>query len=176
MTDEREQVRQLYERYAPAVHRRCYYLLRDDEEAQDAMHDVFIKVQANLKKFRAQSSPLTWINRIATNHCLNILRSRRARWHQDLKEIVKVAEQIQDDPALEFERQDLIRAILARCDKGLQEIAIYYFIDAMKQDEIARLMSLSVPTVRKRLRQFLHQARRELQTQFPDLVLKEALL
>lgn len=176
MSEDREQIRQLYERYAPAVHRRCRYLLHDDEEAQDAMHDVFIKVQGNLKKFRGQSSPLTWIMRIATNHCLNILRSRKARWHQDLKEIVKVAEQIRANEAGEIERQDLLRAILARVDKDLQEIAVYYFVDAMKQHEIAELVGLSLPTLRKRLRQFLQQARRELQRQFPDLQLKEALL
>ena len=176
MNDGREQLRQLYDLYAPQVYRRCQYLLRDDDEAQDAMHDVFIKVQKNLAKFREQSSPLTWMTRIATNHCLNILRSRRALWRQQLGEIEKVGAQQREPGQAELERQDLLRAVLARVDKDLQELAVYYFIDAMKQNEIALATGLSVPTVRKRLRKFLQQARRELQRQFPDLQLKEMLL
>ena len=176
MTHDREQLSRLYTLYAPTVYRRCRYLLRDDEEARDAMHDVFIKVQDKFKGFRGQASPLTWINRIATNHCLNILRSRKARWRQDIQQVAKVAEQSRDNDHAALERQDLVRAILARCDKSLQEIAIYYFVDAMKQEEIAQLVGISVPTLRKRLRHFLQIARRELQVQFPDLVLKEALL
>ncbi|MFH1809926.1 MAG: sigma-70 family RNA polymerase sigma factor [Pseudomonadota bacterium] len=171
---DREVLRELYELYATRVYSRCRYLLRDDEEARDAMQDVFIKVLGNLEGFRGQASRLTWITRIATNHCLNILRARKARWKTDLLQLGKVAEQTRDDEHSQIERLDLLRALLARCDRQVQELAVYYFVDEMTQEEIAQAVGLSVPTVRKRLRGFLRTARRELEKIMPWVELKEA--
>jgi len=173
---DREVLSDLYQRYASRVYQRCRYLLRNDEDARDAMHDVFIKVLDNLDGFRGQASPFTWITRIATNHCLNVLRSRRARWHDELRDLARVAEQTRESEHVTIERLDLLHALLARCDAKLQELAIYYFVDEMTQDEIAELVGLSVPTLRKRLRHFMRLARRELGKALPDVQLKEAVI
>ena len=173
---DRQVLQELYELYAARVYYRCRYLLRDDEEARDAMQDVFIKVHKNLSSFKGQSSPITWITRIATNHCLNILRSRKARWRTELGEMAKVAEQVRETEHASVERLDLIRAVLSKCDRKVQELAIYYFVDEMTQEEIAQLVGVSVPTLRKRLRTFLRIARRELQHHMPGVALKEAPL
>lgn len=176
MDTDREVLRDLYERYASRVYQRCRYLLRNDEDARDAMHDVFIKVLGNLEGFRGQASPLTWVTRIATNHCLNVLRGRRARWHDELRDLARVAEQARESDHAAIERLDLLHAILARCNASMQELAVYYFVDEMTQDEIAALVGLSVPTLRKRLRQFMRLARRELSKALPGVQLKEAAI
>ena len=44
MATDRELLTELYTKYGSRVYARCAYLLRDKEEARDAMHDVFIKV------------------------------------------------------------------------------------------------------------------------------------
>ena len=173
---DRKMLQELYELYAARVYNRCRYLLRDEEEARDAMQDVFIKVHKNLATFKGDSSPITWITRIATNHCLNILRSRKARWRGELGEMAKVAEQARETEHATVERQDLIRAVLSKCDRGVQELAIYYFVDEMTQEEIASAAGISVPTLRKRLRTFIRVARRELERSLPGVVLKEAPL
>ena len=41
--------------------------LRQEEEAKDAMHEVFIKASQHLSEFRGEASPLTWLYRIALN-------------------------------------------------------------------------------------------------------------
>ena len=46
------------------------------------MQDVFAKALSHWNDFRAEASPLTWLIRIATHHCLNVLRAERAPWHQ----------------------------------------------------------------------------------------------
>src|SRR5207248_11746593 len=76
---------ELYEKHAAAVYDRCRYLLKDDAEAKDALQDVFVKVLGALPEFRAAASPTTWILRIATHHCLNLLRARRALWRDQLR-------------------------------------------------------------------------------------------
>jgi DNA-directed RNA polymerase specialized sigma24 family protein len=144
MATDRELLTELYTKYGSRVYARCAYLLRDKEEARDAMHDVFIKVQHNLASFRGDASPITWMTRIATNHCLN-----------------------KDD-------QRLLRLALANVDPELAEIGIYYFVDEMTQHEICALVGLSAPTLRKRLRELISIAREEIKKVMPDAEFMEA--
>src|SRR5687768_7114070 len=88
----REEIAALYGRYGAQVGKRCRYLLRDPEAARDATQEVFVKVMKNLDEFRRDSSPLTWIIRIATNHCLNVIAAQRAGWHQRYKAYAEHAE------------------------------------------------------------------------------------
>src|SRR4051812_6714125 len=50
---------ELYEKHAPAVYARCRYLLRDDDEAKDALQEVFAKALRALSGFRSAASPTT---------------------------------------------------------------------------------------------------------------------
>src|SRR5256885_5568663 len=76
---------ELYEKHAAAVYGRCRYLLRNEDDAKDALQDVFAKALRALPEFRAAASPSTWILRIATHHCLNAMRAGRARWKDQLE-------------------------------------------------------------------------------------------
>ncbi len=172
MASDRELLTELYTKYGSRVYARCLYLLRDKEEARDAMHDVFIKVQKNLAQFRGESSPITWMTRIATNHCLNVIRAKRAAWHDKYKAEVEGA------PPVELkslaESHQLLRVAMARVEPELAEIATYYFVDEMTQSEICALVNLSAPTLRKRLREFIAVARDEIQKAVPGIEFQEA--
>ena len=76
--DRKAALRELYAKYGGSVFGRCQYLLKDRSKAEDAMQDVFAKVISNFSSFRAEASPLTWLMKIATHHCLNLLRSEQS--------------------------------------------------------------------------------------------------
>lgn len=67
----------LVRRHAPALVRLATRLVDDRAEAEDAVQDAFISAWRKLPEFRGQSSFGTWVYRIVTNRCLNILRARR---------------------------------------------------------------------------------------------------
>ena len=69
---------ELYRRHAPGVFGRCRYLLQETEAARDATQEVFARALRALPEFQGAASPTTWLLRIATHHCLNVLRARRA--------------------------------------------------------------------------------------------------
>jgi DNA-directed RNA polymerase specialized sigma24 family protein len=54
-----------------------------------------------------------------------------------------------------------------------QEIAVMYFVDELTQAEIAEVAGRSLPTVRKRLREFLAAARGALAEAFPGMSLPD---
>jgi len=160
---------ELYEKHGPAVYARCRYLLRDDDAAKDALQEVFAKGLRALGDFRAAASPTTWILRIATHHCLNELRARRAAWREQLKQIA-IDRRAEVEPP---DRRELVRALLSAAPAEAQEVAVLYFVDELTQAEIAQATGRSMPTVRKRLREFLAAARAALAEALPGIELPE---
>lgn len=148
--DPRAALRELYSTYGGSVFGRCQYLLRDRVKAEDAMQDVFAKALTHWSDFRNESSPLTWLIRIATHHCLNVQRAERAPWHQRFARQERARNDAHGGPQL-LEDRDTVRRLLDKLDTETQQAAIHYFVDEMTLDEVAKLLGRSVPTVRKRL-------------------------
>jgi RNA polymerase sigma-70 factor (ECF subfamily) len=158
----REEIAELYTRYGAQVSRRCAYLLRDPEAAKDATQEVFVKVMRSIETFRAESSPLTWILTITTNHCLNQIAAQKAPWHERYKRFfLHQAETVEIDAGDPLERAQLIRRLLSKLDAETQQVAIHYYVDEMTQEEIGQALGRSLPTVRKRLQKFQRVAKKE---------------
>ena len=158
----RQPLRELYEKYGSSVHSRCAYLLRDPSKAEDAMQEVFAKALQSYDSFRAESSPLTWLMKIATHHCLNILRAERAAWHQRFADQERRRAEPAPGRPQSFELSQEVRKLLGRFDLETQAAAIHYYVDEMTLEEVATLLGRSVPTVRKRLEEFAAVSAREL--------------
>ena len=158
---------ELYRRHAAAVYARCRYLLREDEAARDAAQDVFVRALRSGEELRASDSPIAFLLRMTTNHCLNLLRASRAAWRE---EVARVARE-RTERAIEPDARELVRALLGAAGAEEQEVAVLYFVDELTQAEIAAATGRSLPTVRKRLRDFLAAARGALREAFPDVTL-----
>jgi RNA polymerase sigma factor (sigma-70 family) len=160
--DARAPLRELYRKYGGSVYGRCAYLLRDRTRAEDAMQDVFAKALEHYAGFRAEASPLTWLMKIATHHCLNLIRAERAGWRDRFERDERAKSDSEDGPHA-LEMRDLVIKLLARFDLETQAAAIHYHVDEMTLDEVAALLGRSVPTVRKRLEEFAAVCAKELQ-------------
>jgi RNA polymerase sigma-70 factor (ECF subfamily) len=158
-TGSTQELEQLYTRYAHLVYRRCLILLGDAADAEDAMQEVFVKAYQALDRFRAEAAPSSWLYRISTNHCLNLLRSRRRRRRRLERQAAEAGllERVDGD---KLEAAAVVRELLPRFDRRTQRMAVYYFVDGMSQQEVAAQIGASVPTVRKYLKKFIQVANR----------------
>jgi RNA polymerase sigma-70 factor (TIGR02960 family) len=57
----------------------CYRMLGSFQDAEDALQDTMLAAWQGLAGFEGRASVRTWLYRIATNQCLNALRSARRR-------------------------------------------------------------------------------------------------
>jgi len=57
----------------------CYRMLASPFEAEDAVQETFLRAWRGFDSFEGRSAVKTWIHRIATNVCLDMLRSRQHR-------------------------------------------------------------------------------------------------
>jgi RNA polymerase sigma-70 factor, ECF subfamily len=159
--DARDLLRALYEAYGGAVYGRCLYLLKERTRAEDAMQDVFARALQYHASFRREASPLTWLMKIATHHCLNLLRAERASWRRIFEREEK-AKPVADGGAQVLERRELVRSLLSRFDEETQAAVVHYHVDEMTLDEVATLLGRSIPTIRKRLEHFARLSGQEL--------------
>lgn len=72
-----EAFEELVRRHAPGLLRLATRLLGSRTEAEDAVQESFVSAWRKLPEFRRDARFSTWIHRIVTNRCLNVLRARR---------------------------------------------------------------------------------------------------
>ena len=148
-------IESFYERYGPMVLRRCRALVRDDAKAQDALQDVFVALLRHQDRLQDEA-PAALLLRVATNVCLNRLRTeRRHPEDADDERLLQIAGSADADGDGRTLARDLL-AKLFRADDPLaastQTIAVMHLVDGMTLEEVAREAGLSVSGVRKRLR------------------------
>jgi RNA polymerase sigma-70 factor (ECF subfamily) len=133
------------------VLRRCRKLLRDEQKALDAMHDVFV----NLIRARGRLSdeaPARLLLRIGTNVCLNRLRGeRRHPEDADDAELLRVVAATDSSEERSL-AQLILGRLLGRERATTGEIAVLHYVDRLTLEETAAEVGLSVSGVRKRLR------------------------
>jgi RNA polymerase sigma-70 factor (ECF subfamily) len=70
---------EIVRRYSPRVFHVAHRFFRDRGHAEEAAQETFLKAFAQLKSFEGRGSMEGWLTRIATNTCLNMLRSASRR-------------------------------------------------------------------------------------------------
>lgn len=160
-----DQIRGLYEQYSSWVFNRAKGFLKNEEAAWEAVQDIFLKVIQYGDHFRGDSSPWTWLYRITTNHCLNLIRSRKnwQRTFENLKtETWHLSLDREENPqSLLINRNSFVK-LLSDEGETTQKIIYYYFVEDLTQEEIEEIMNISRKTIYKKLKKFMEKARGHL--------------
>ena len=149
---------ELFERYGRLVYVRCRQILGEDEAA-DAVQEVFMKVVEHRAAFRGDSAVSSWLYGIATLHCLQSLRNQQRR--QD--KLLEASRFWPTDtgPSTADARIGLRRLLEAQSDE-LQLMVYLRCVDELTVDEVSAVVGRSRKTVGKHVNLFLQSARATL--------------
>ncbi|KAA0942178.1 RNA polymerase sigma factor [Streptomyces apricus] len=139
--------------HAPALIRLATRLLGNRSEAEDAVQEAFINAWRRLPEFHNRSSFGTWMYRITTNRCLNVLRARKP---------VATLEAAGDPPAPEHsaspariaEARDAVRELREALDLlSVEQRACWVLreLDGQSYEFIADAVGISQEAVRARV-------------------------
>jgi RNA polymerase sigma-70 factor (ECF subfamily) len=147
---EQDQIKTLYENYGFLIFRRCRNILGSDEEAKDAMQEVFLKLINNFDNIKKSGSVVPWIYITAKNHCFNVLRNNK-KFQTDVE-----WERIEDPDNFEqrLNNRQVIHLIFSNRDKKIREAVYYTYVEKLNQSEIHKVTGQSPATVRRNLKKF----------------------
>ena len=153
MASSSDDFRGIYERYGSIVHARCRAILKSEDDAWDAVQEVFIKLHKSLPEIRNSGSLYSWLMSASTNYCVSALRRRKM---EAFDEALHSPEGGGGAPPQE--RALAAKRILARYllpwDKKVREVVWYACVDGYTNAETAELTGLGESTVRKYVSNF----------------------
>lgn len=140
----------LYELHAARLKSIAFHLVGSRADAEDAVHDAFVKVYRAMDGFEGEASLSTWMCRILINCCYDVLRKRQ-----------RLAEQPAEREASRESKVPL-RLALERALEQLNErqriVFLLFEVEGLRHSEIAAVLQVPEGTSRS----WLFEAKREL--------------
>jgi RNA polymerase sigma factor (sigma-70 family) len=143
-------MKELYEKYGFLIYGRCIRILGSEDDARDAMHEVFLKLLDNINRFTDREHIIPWIYTVTRNHCFNILRGKKKFVHTPECDGLTDGMNGGNDPLDRL----LIGQILAVHNKRVQEAVYFTYMEKLNQKEIQKITGQSPATIRRNLNRF----------------------
>lgn len=163
----------LYERHRSKIYRIAFRILRNQQDAEDAVQRSFQRGFTNLMRFREDASFSTWMTRIAINEALMLLRQRhrngeaRDRDYDDtgvLPSLDLPDERPTPEQAMaRTELQNVVIHAVSKLRRNLRVVVLLREVHGLTSAETARRLGLSVGTVKARIFHARRHLRRHLE-------------
>lgn len=137
-----EQFEEVYNKYSDMLYRVALSHLLSSADAEDAVHDVFIKYMNGVFTFFSDEHEKSWFLRVMINHCHDTLRKRKLRTHAPLEDALAVFE--------ENGTGEITREVLS-LDEIYKTPVILHYYEGYRVEEIARILRISGSAVKMRL-------------------------
>lgn len=172
------------------LYRAAWGILRDEQEAEDAVQDCYLKAFAALPSFRGEAALSTWLTRIAINEALMRRRKRQAQASSLASSVGNViplrpegasTDEPAEDPTMSPEAAAMrsqLRPYLQDAVGGLPEdqraVFVLRALEELSVEETAQILDLNPQTVRTRFlrarRKLQEQLQRELKLTFGEML------
>ncbi len=169
----RDAFQRFYALFQSRVYNTCLSYLKNNEEAEEAVQDIFMEVFSAAANFRSDASISTWIYRIAINKCLDRLRHRkRKKRFAFLTDLfnpetgqLRFDQPDFDHPGVLMENKEMASILFKAMDKlpeNQQTAFILKQVEGLPQKEIAAIMNIGEKAVESLLQRAKQNLRKLL--------------
>lgn len=151
----------LYARYAPALRAYCCHRLGSPVDADDAVHDTFLKAQLAMQRFEPGARLWPWLASIAAHVCSDIHRKRLR--NRELESMPVVPNDLDEQLATRVRAAIVGDALRTLPPRYRAPLYLKHFVGST-YDEIARLQGRSVASVRSMLMRGRRQLGQRIET------------
>jgi len=148
---------ELFQRFENKIYRTALRMLKEEQSAYDALQETFLNVYRAARYFRGDSKVGTWINRIAINVCLEMIRKNRRhdnRTDEDISEHVSLPDENGMTPFETIEQTEIrsrVRKALSRLGRKHRIVVRMHDLEGFTIREIAEQLGVAEGTVKSRL-------------------------
>ncbi len=136
----------LYKQHAARIYSLASRMAGSPDEGEDLVQEIFLQAYRKLGSFKGDASVGTWLYRLAVNHCLDFVRSRRAKMGR-VTDTLDAAGSFEPVSPREtpLARLDLERAI-EQLPAGCREAFVLHDVEGFDHKEVARLLGIAEGT------------------------------
>lgn len=138
----------LLQRYTMLLLGVCMKYLKNEEEAKDAVQQIFLKALSELEKYQVDY-PKSWLYKIACNYCLMKLRDQKTYLSIDNETIL--AETIEQDNTSIIEKEinlNLLEAAIEELNKEQKTCITLFYLQKKSYQQISSITGLSLLQVK----------------------------
>ncbi len=146
MESKEQQFAHFVAQHKSTIYTVCYMFSKDNDEVADLFQEVLIHLWQGFDGFRDQSSPRTWVYRVALNTCISLNNRKKRKAHARLSTDINLFEDNDADTQQVQRLYERIRR-LGPYDRAL----IMLWLENMSYEEIAAVMGITVKNVSVRL-------------------------
>ena len=155
-----EYFEQLFKRYYKPLIHFAYRYIRDEQSAEDIIHDVFINIWRDREKLDFGKNIKTYLYNAVRNRSLKYLKRKDVRSQSaELEIFLEADKNSPENILLNKELKDSITSAINELPEKRREIFTMSRFDQLTYSEIASLLNISVKTVEtqmSRALKFLH--------------------
>jgi len=160
----------LYERHKHRIFRFALACLQNQEDAEDAVQEVFIRAARSAKRYQPTGRFMSWLFQIAANRIRTLAAARAARQVIPLEYGEEAARCLTDDVDQAMELRECVTTCLATLSEQQRMALVLKEIEGQSYDGIAAALGLTPGHVRvllhrarKRMAEALNEARNEVE-------------
>lgn len=154
----------LYENYSAALYGVLLKIVREEEQAQDLLQEVFVKIWSNLSSYDTQKGRLfTWMLNIARNTAIDSIRSSKAMGRPASAQTISTDDEgtysVDRQYAVAPENTDFIglKEVLNRLRPERKQLIDLVYFNGYTHEEAAEELALPLGTVKTRIRSALQE-------------------
>ncbi len=117
-----------------------------------------MRVMKHVESASPEAEALSWIYRVSTNYCLNMIRDR----NRQAEPTDELPEAPSEHPETDLVDRNLAMRLLTRTPENLRATAVLYYLDGLEQEQVAKTLGVSRRTVINRLGEFSQRCRKYL--------------
>ncbi|MEX2654824.1 MAG: sigma-70 family RNA polymerase sigma factor [Acidimicrobiia bacterium] len=142
---------ELMDRHEDMVFAVAMRMMRDREAAFDATQETFLTLFRKADRYSGESAFSTWLYRVATNTCLDMLRKQKRRRAEPLPEHHDEPDPAADEPFRSVEVRPDIEAALAAMPEDFRAAVVLSDIHGLSIAEIGDILKVPPGTVKSRV-------------------------
>ncbi len=153
----------LYKNYSKKLFNFAYSILKSQEESENIVQDVFLKLWESRAKVEKDSSVKSYLFSIAYNSTISILRKKIK--NNEFIEYLKSLQEPYEEPALIYEYKELtdkLHNIVLQLPLRQKEIYILHKEEGLTYQDIAEKLNISINTVENHMSRALKTVRLKL--------------
>lgn len=155
---------EIYQRYSGKIYGKCLSFFKDESEAADAVHDIFMKLLLNMSKFGEKSKFSTWVYSITYNYCIDILRRGKKLQVTSIEEISGEldVEEDTDESWMDLIDMNIIEDIMNKMHPQDKAVLLMKYIDDLSIKEICGILNKTESAIKMKIKRAKERFREQL--------------